>query len=86
MQEARLLGVVIRDNSSQKSYTHYIVKQAYKRMIILYRLTDFSMPTEDLVEIYKIYIKSISESSAVVWHSSIIEVVRYSLERVQKLY
>ena len=85
VQEARLLGVVIRDDLSWKSNTHYVVKQAYKRMIILYRLTKFSMPTEDLVEIYKIYIRSILESSAVVWHSSITEGERYSLERVQKV-
>ena len=83
VNEARLLGVLIRDDLSWKSNTQHTVRQAYKRMVILHKLSEFSMTTDDLVEIYKIYIRSILESSAVVWHSSLTEGERHSFERVQ---
>ena len=85
VSEARLLGVLIREDLSWKSNTQHTVKQAYKRMVILHKLSEFSMTTDDLVEIYKIYIRSILESSAVVWHSSLTEGERHSFERVQKV-
>ena len=85
MSEAKLLGVLIRDDLSWKSNTHHTVKQAYKRMVILQKLSEFSMANDDLIDIYKIYIRSILESSAVVWHSSITEGERSSIERVQKV-
>ena len=85
VNEARLLGVLIRDDLSWKSNTQHTVRQAYKRMVILHKLSEFSMTTDDLVEIYKIYIRSILESSAVVWHSSLTEGERHSFERVQKV-
>ena len=85
VREARLLGVLISDDLSWKSNTQHTVKQAYKRMIILYRLSEFLMPIDDLIDIYKLYIRSILESSAVVWHSAITEGERHSIERVQKV-
>ena len=85
VSEAKLLGVLIRDDLSWKSNTHHTVKQAYKRMVILQKLSEFSMANDDLIDIYKIYIRSILESSAVVWHSSITEGERSSIERVQKV-
>ena len=85
VRETRLLGVVLRDDLTWKSNTDFIVKQAYKRMILLHRLFAFNMPTEDMIEIYTLYIRSILESSAVVWHSSITQEEVIELERVQKV-
>ena len=85
VRETRLLGVVLTDDLTWKSNTDFIVKQAYKRMILLHRLFKFKMPTEDMIEIYTLYIRSILESSAVVWHSSITQEEVIELERVQKV-
>ena len=85
VRETRLLGVVLRDDLTWKSNTDFIVKQAYKRMILLHRLFKFKMATEDMIEIYTLYIRSILESSAVVWHSSITQEEEIVLERVQKV-
>ena len=85
VRETRLLGVVLRDDLTWKSNTDFIVKQAYKRMILLHRLFKFKMATEDMIEIYTLYIRSILESSAVVWHSSITQEEVIELERVQKV-
>ena len=85
VHETRLLGVVIRDDLTWQSNTDLIVRQAYKRMIILHRLSEFNLPTEDMVEIYTLYIRSILESSAVVWHSSLTKGEEVEIERVQKV-
>ena len=53
-------------------------------MGILHRLNEYDVPIEDLVLIYIIYIRSVLEQSAVVWHSSLTTENRDDLERVQK--
>ena len=54
-------------------------------MQIVRKLYSFSIPTEDLVTIYQIYVRSILEQSSIVWHSSLTEAERTDLERVQKI-
>ena len=85
VKETRLLGVVFRDDLTWKSNTELIVKQAYKRMILLHRLYEFGLPTEEMVNIHTLYIRSILESSAVVWHSAITQAEETDIERVQKV-
>ena len=81
----KLLGLTIRDDLSWKSNTEEIIKKAYKRMIILRNLFQFGVPRNDLIQIYFLYIRSVVEQSAVVWHSSLTEGERLDLERVQKV-
>ena len=49
------------------------------------KLYDFTVPMADLVEIYVLYIRSVLESSAVVWHSSLTEGQKLEIERVQRV-
>ena len=76
---------MVDDSLSWQSNTNYIVKQAYKRMTILQNLFKFSVPLEDLVMIYILYIRSVVENSAVVWHSSLTQGQVLEIERVQKV-
>ena len=85
VSETRLLGVVFQDDLTWNSNTELIVKQAYKRMILLHRLYEFGLPTEEMINIYTLYIRSILESSAVVWHSAITQAEETDIERVQKV-
>ena len=85
LQETKLLGLVLRDDLSWISNTHAITRRAYARMIILRNLYAFDIPVEDLVQLYILYIRSIVEQSAVVWHSSITKGEQRDLERVQKV-
>ena len=41
--------------------TSFIVKRANARMRILHKLVDFSVPEEELVNIYILYIRSVLE-------------------------
>ena len=85
VRETRLLGVVVNDSLTWHSNTDFIVKKAFKRMIMLHKLFEFNLPVEDMLEIFILYIRSILESSAVVWHSSITQGEEMELERVQKV-
>ena len=77
--------MVIWDDLTWQSNTDLIVKQAYQRMLLLHKLYEFQMPIDEMTEIYTLYIRSIIESSAVVWHSSITQGEVLQIERVQKL-
>ena len=84
IHETKLLGLVLRDDLSWKSNTDLITKRAHTRMLILRNLYQFDVPVLDLIEIYILYIRSVVEHSAVVWHSSLTKGEQKDLERVQK--
>ena len=52
---------------------------------MLHKLYSFRVPVSDLIEVYILYIRSVLESSAVVWHSSLTTGQELELERVQKV-
>ena len=83
--QARLLGVQIENTLSWQSNTNLIVQKAYKRMSMLHKLYSFAIPVPDLIDVYTLYIRSVLESSAVVWHSSLTVGQELELERVQKV-
>ena len=84
VRETKLLGVIVNDKLSWHSNTNFLVKKAYKRMIILHNLFEFNLPISELINIYILYIRSVLESSAVIWHSSISKSEAIQFERVQK--
>ena len=84
VSEKKLLGVVINDKLNWDANTKSITCKAFKRMVILHRLYSFGLPTEELVNIYVLYIRSVVENCAVVWHSSLTVENETCLERVQK--
>ena len=53
-------------------------------MVLLHNLFDFGLPMTEMINIYILHIRSILESSAVVWHSSITQSVEKKIERIQK--
>ena len=64
--------------------TEYIVKKAYKRIWILRRLKNLGATIEQLSDVYKKQIRSVLELAIPVWHSSLTQTNRISIERVQK--
>ena len=71
LHETKLLGLKIRADLSWKSNTSVLTRKAYSRMLIIKKLVQFDVPLEDLLHIYGLYIRSVTEQSAVVWHSAI---------------
>ena len=54
-------------------------------MIMLRKLNEYSVDKQDMVTIYKLFIRSAIEQSSVVWSSAITKEEECSLERVQKI-
>ena len=84
IDSTKLLGTIVSDNLKWDLNTKDLVKRANQRMEILRKVAGFCDSQQDLKEIYILFIRSILEQSAVVWHSSITEEQKESLERVQK--
>ena len=54
-------------------------------MTILHKLCGFQVPTDDLLNIYVLYIRSMLELNCQVWHHSLTDEDTNTLERVQKV-
>ena len=84
LEKTKLLGVIVTNDIKWSENTKSIIKRANSRMDILRKLVPFGPPLEDMKLIYISYIRSVLEQSCTIWHSSLIEEDRISLERVQK--
>ena len=71
VKETKLLGVCITSDLKWNRNTDYLVKDANRRMRILLQASKFSRNLQDLLVIYKCFIRSKLEQSASVWHSSL---------------
>ena len=85
VHQTKLLGLIIRDDLSWMPNTKLLTIKAYKRMIILKNLFHFDLPVEEMINIYCLYIRSVVEQCAVVWHRSLTKGEQHDLERVQKV-
>ena len=84
INSTRLLGTILTDDLLWDLNTQHLVKKANARMQLLRKVASFSPPVEDLKIIYILYVRSILEQSATVWHSSLTEENISDLKRIQK--
>ena len=84
VNSTKLLGTIVTDDLKWKANTANIVKKANARMELLRRVAGFGASQDELKEVYILFIRSMLEQSAVVWHSSLTEDNRNDLERVQR--
>ena len=84
IDNTKLLGTVFQNNLGWDLNTRNIVKKANARMELLRQVASFGTSVDELKNIYFLYIRSLLEQSAVVWHSSLTQENVADLERVQK--
>ena len=84
VNSTKLLGTIIQDDLKWNLNTASIVKSANARMELLRRVASFGTSAEELKDIYVLFIRSLLEKSATVWHSSLSEENANDLESVQK--
>ena len=84
IEHTRLLGTIIQNNLCWDLNTKELVRKANARMELLRKVSTFNPGMEDLKTIYIMYVRSILEHSATVWHSSLTAENKNDLERVQK--
>ena len=85
VSETMLLGCVITSDLKFHRNTEHMVKKAYARMSLLHKLFTFKVSTDDLVNIYILYIRSLVEQNVAVWSSTITQEEIEDIERVQKV-
>ena len=78
------MGTIIEENLSWDLNTANIVRKANARMEILRRVASFGASVSDMKDIYILFVRSLLEQSATVWHSSLSQQNINDLERVQK--
>jgi hypothetical protein len=84
IDHTRLLGTVISDDLKWNLNTASIIKKANARMELLRKVASFGASLEDLKTVYILFIRSLLEQSATVWHSSLSQDNIEDLERIQK--
>ena len=84
IDSTRLLGTIIQNDLTWNLNTAAIVKKANARMELLRKVAGFGASTEDMKNIYILFVRSLLEQSATVWHSSLTQGNIDDLERVKK--
>ena len=84
VESTKLVGVTLTSNLKFHAHVNNIVKQAYNKIWMLRRLKAFGVHEIDLIEIYKIQIRSKLEYSVPAWNSSLTNEDINEIERVQK--
>ena len=80
----KILGVWISQDLGWEKNTTELCKKAYSRMSMLTKLKYVGVPTEDLIEIFILFIRSVLEYCSVAFHSSLTVEQTTDIERVQK--
>ena len=85
VSQVKLLGVWISDDMSWAKNTSEVCRKAYSRISMLSKLKYAGVSTEDLLNVYVLFIRSVLEYSCVVWHSRLTCDQSMKIERVQKI-
>ena len=79
----KLLGIWLEEDLSWERNTREICKKAFSRVHILSKLKFVGIKREDLLDIYKLFIRSLAEYCSVVFHSSLTQRQAKKIELIQ---
>ena len=84
-EATKVLGCWIEEEPGKwAKNTCELVKSAYSRMSMLSKLKYTGVNRTDLLDIYKLFIRSRAEYMSVVWHSSLTAAQSHKIENIQK--
>jgi hypothetical protein len=84
VSECKILGLYISDDLSWSRNCKEICTKAYSRLQMITKLKYVGVSIDDLLDIYILYIRSVTEYCSVVFHSSLTTELSNKLERIQK--
>ena len=85
IEEIKLVGVWLTTWLDWDKNTREICRKAYARMTMITKLKYVGVNTEELINIYILYVRSLLEYCSVVWHSTLTVEQSRHIESVQKL-
>ena len=83
-QVSKLLGVWISEDMSWFKNCQEICRKAYSRLSMITKLKYVGVSKDDLIDIYILFIQSVTEYCAVSFHSSLTVEQSAKIERIQK--
>ena len=84
ISETKILGVWLSEDLTWSKNSKEICITAFSRLSMLTKLKYVGVNIEDLLEIYILFIRSITEYCAVAWHSRLTQSQTDKIERVQR--
>jgi hypothetical protein len=78
------LGLWITEDLKWEKQVSETCKRTYSRIKMISKLKYVGVPTEDLIQIYSMFIRSIAEYCTTVFHSSLTQKLSNKLESIQK--
>ena len=86
MEDMKMLGLVVSNDLSWKSYTDTMVIKVYKRMWMIQRLKSRGANMDDLTDIYTKQVRIVLEFGVPVWNCGLTVAETHDIERVQKSF
>ena len=80
----KILGIWLSEEASWNRNCKEITIKAYSRLSMLTKLRYVGISTEDLINIYILYIRSVTEYCSVAFHSRLTQELSDKLERLQR--
>ena len=84
VKQTKLLGVILSDNCKWDANTKNIVKSGNSRLWFLRRLKTLGASVQTLLDIYKLFCRSVLEYGAPVWSGALTKRNIQDIERVQQ--
>ena len=85
LEAVKILGCWIdEDAGTWPTNTQQLCKGAYARLSMLSKLKYTGVSTEDLLEIYRLFIRSKAEYMSALWHSGLTQEQTNKIENIQK--
>ena len=81
---SKILGLWISEDLTWSKNCQEICQKSYSRLSMITKLKYVGVTTEDLLDIYILFIRSLTEYCAVVFHSSLTQQQSDKLEKIQK--
>ena len=85
VSEMKLLGIWVTQNLSWQKNCQEMCKKAHKRICLLTKLKYIGVHRNDLIDVYKLFIRSVLEYASVVFHSKLTEDQSKMLESIEKI-
>ena len=84
-EATKILGCWIEEDPGKWGRnTHELVKLAYSKISMITKLKYVGVQTTDLLDIYKLFVRSRAEYMSVAWHSSLTADQSQEIENIQK--
>ena len=85
LNAVKILGCWVQEDAGKWSKnTTELCKAAYARLSMLSKLKYTGVSTEDLLDIYKLFIRSKAEYMSALWHSGLTQEEEQKIENIQK--